>query len=69
MAEEVVRESWSVLDHDGVWEVATVWQRIREAQRVRRLRAETSAAAERMARGRQLQAARRRGKEHVFCDR
>jgi hypothetical protein len=52
-----------------VSQVSAVWQRIREAQRHRKLQEETAAAAARMARGRLLSAARKRNKEHIFVDR
>ncbi|PNW74508.1 hypothetical protein CHLRE_12g493450v5 [Chlamydomonas reinhardtii] len=61
---------WNESDVDGKpWEPAAVWRHIKAAQNMRRLQAETSALAERLARGRLLQAQRRRDKEHFFVDR
>ncbi|GIL84636.1 hypothetical protein Vretifemale_13284 [Volvox reticuliferus] len=61
---------WNESDEDGKpWEPVAVWRHIKAAQNLRRLKVETKAQAERMARGRQMQAARRKEKEFVFLDR
>ncbi|GLI59166.1 hypothetical protein VaNZ11_000994 [Volvox africanus] len=61
---------WNESDEDGKpWEPVAVWRHIKAAQNLRRLKVETKALAERMARGRQMQAARRKEKEFVFLDR
>ncbi|KAG2452716.1 hypothetical protein HYH02_002948 [Chlamydomonas schloesseri] len=61
---------WNESDVDGKpWEPTAVWRHIKAAQNMRRLQAETSALAERLARGRLLQAQRRRDKEYFFVDR
>ncbi|KAG2492141.1 hypothetical protein HYH03_009632 [Edaphochlamys debaryana] len=61
---------WNESDEEGrPWEPEAVWRHIKAAQNLRRLKVETSALAERLARGRLLQAARRQERERPFVDR
>ncbi|GIL65146.1 hypothetical protein Vafri_18948 [Volvox africanus] len=63
-------DMWNESDEDGKpWEPVAIWRHIKAAQNLLRLKVETKALAERMARGRQMQAARRKEKEVVFLDR